>query len=329
MSRYSQENSPDEESIPGENKEVPVSPVLAQKDDSTAYYEALLRCWENEKRGLEDQVRHFLGPKNLHEIRRSLRRQIRIMSFVGFFACFSPASRKNLTVISKVYRDLGPWRERDVLCREWGRLLQSLPEVVKCPLMSRLKKSGKREKFRRRKNKLSRVLQKIRRCSFPVCQSDVLTPSAESFFFSRLQKFFLDQDAKLEVLAERWGNLGPRERHQLRKAVRVLHESWELARKIFSEVPNGEYGTVLSEMDQCLGRVHDRDLSFGKLCRMTGFSGKKGWRRALLSGWYAGIAKHQDRQVAQLLKRYRTILRPWNPVTGGALILSDGSFPPG
>jgi hypothetical protein len=78
-----------------------------------------------------------------------------------------------------------------------------------------------------------------------------------------------------------------------------------------------------------LGRLHDRDLSFGKLCRMRGYSGKKGWRRALISGWYAGISGRRGRKIGHLLERYRTIPCPWVTLENGSFIPSDGSSPPG
>ncbi len=294
---------------------------------SSGFDEALRQCWENEKRTLEDHVRHSMGPKTLHEIRRSLRRKIRIFLFVGRIGRLTPASQKNLAWMKKTYRALGPWRENDVIAREWGRLLRTLPEVKTCSVLSGPGVPEGRKKRLRRKRMLIGVLERIVRCPFPVCQNDALRKTAASVFLARLQAFFSDKDKKLERLAQRWVRLDAGERHRLRKIVRVLHESWALVRDLSPAIPDGDWDSLLSKLDRCLGRVHDRDVRLGKLCRKKRFSGKKGWRRALLSGWSAGRANEQFQEIGHLLKLYLALSRPWKPEVGGVFILPDGFSP--
>ncbi len=289
--------------------------------------EALRHCWENEKRTLKDHFRHSMGPKTLHAIRRFLRRAIRISFFVGRIGRLTPASQKNLAWMKKTYRALGPWREKDVIAREWRRLLRTLPEVKTCAVLSGSGVPGGRKKCPRRKRMLVRVLKRIDRCPFPACQNDALTKTAASDFLARLQAFFSDRDAKLERLAARWVRLDPGERHRLRKIVRVLHESWALVRDLSPAIPDGDWDRLLSKLDRCLGRVHDRDVRLGKLCRKKRFSRKKGWRRALLSGWSAGRANEQFQEIGHLLKLYLALSRPWKPEVEGVFILPDGFSP--
>jgi hypothetical protein len=109
--------------------------------------------------------------------------------------------------------------------------------------------------------------------------------------------------------------------------VRVLHESWVVVRHLSPEIPDGNWDRLLSKLDRCLGHVHDRDVRLGKLCRRTRLSGKKGWRKALLSGWSAGLANEQVQEIGPLLKQYLALPRPWKTEVLGMFILPDGSSP--
>ncbi len=331
MSRHSQENDLEKARFRGEKNGLSFFVERKQKELPTLSFGELRRFWEEDERSLREQIRKSMGQKTLHEVRRSLRRRIRMGFLVGLAGRLATGSRKNLDILSKAYRSLGPCREQDVFDREWRRLCRNLQDIAECSLVSRMEKTGKRKTCRRRKRLLERALRKTDGCFFPVLRKEDRTEvvSDSSVFTMRLRKFLSDREAKLEHLASRWGKLGPGGRHQLRKVVRVLHESWVLLRKISPALPDGEAGKILAKLDQSLGRLHDRDLSFEKLCRMRGYSGKKGWRRALISGWYAGISGRRSRKIGRLLERYRKIPCPWVTLEKGSFIPSDGSSPPG
>ncbi len=300
--------------------------------DASRIVEILGHFWEEEERSVREMIRKSHGPKALHEVRRSFRRRIRIGIFIGFAGCLSRSSRKDLAVLGKAYAVLGPWRERDVREKAWRQLCRRIPDIRKCAPLSRMGEEGK--DHRRRRRLLERVLRKAERCAFPGCPSRLKSFRKEpvgdsSVFFFRLRTFLADRDAVLERFAARWDVLGAEGRHRLRKVVRVLHESWSLARKLVPDLPDGESDQILAKLDRSLGRLHDLDMSFKRLCRVLESSGRKGRRQALLVGWYAGVSGHLYLQVGQLLERYRKAPRPWAPVENRPFSSSDGFSPTG